>query len=254
MVFAFALEPWRKAILLLSLAGIPLVAVGLLTFDPPRGITADDSPASASLLLFLRQRWQAVGLFVGVAGSLMIAVQALNPLIALALERRFQADMRVIGQALGIITLLTSIGCLPVAGFLDRLLGRRMGLAARPLIMGAGALLSIPCAVLLFSISRIDQALILVAAFLFLTCTANALVPTMLQDLTPATLRARSFAVWSFVVSIFCAIGPLIAGSLSDLALGGRLLSAIAATAIPALLISALCAGRSMRSTSITPP
>ncbi|WP_251007744.1 MFS transporter [Sphingobium sp. BHU LFT2] len=254
MVFAFALEPWRKAILLLSLAGIPLVAVGLLTFDPPRGITADDSPASASLLLFLRQRWQAVGLFVGVAGSLMIAVQALNPLIALALERRFQADMRVIGQALGIITLLTSIGCLPVAGFLDRLLGRRMGLAARPLIMGAGALLTIPCAVLLFSISRIDQALILVAAFLFLTCTANALVPTMLQDLTPATLRARSFAVWSFVVSIFCAIGPLIAGSLSDLALGGRLLSAIAATAIPALLISALCAGRSMRSTSITPP
>jgi hypothetical protein len=70
----------------------------------------------------------------------------------------------------------------------------------------------------------------------------------MLQDLTPAALRARSFAVWSFVVSVFCAIGPLIAGELSDLALGGRLLDAIAITAIPALALSVVCAVRSARS------
>lgn len=243
----FALEPWRKAMLLLALAGLPLIALGLLTRDPPRRILAADGEAAGSLPAFLRERWQAIGLFIGVAGSLMIAVQALNPLIALALERRFDADMRVIGHALGIVTLVTSIGCLPVAGFLDRVLRARLGLAARPIIMGGGALLAVPCVALLPMVTNIDQALVLVAAFLFLTCTSNALVPTMLQDLTPVSLRARSFTVWSFVVSVFCAIGPVTAGALSDLLLDGRLLSAIATVAVPALIVSAICAVRSAR-------
>lgn len=240
-----ALEPWRKAMLLLSFLGAPLFLAGLLTLDPPRLIAAAEIRSSASLGLFLRERWRSVGLFVGVAGSLMIAVQALNPLIALALQRRFAADTGVIGHALGVVTLVTSIGCLPVAGMLDRALRRRYGLAARPFIMGASAAAAIPCAGLLAVVGSVDQALVVVALFLFLTCTANALVPTMLQDLTPATLRARSFAVWSFVVSVFCAIGPLVAGALSDLALDGRLLTAIAVTAIPALCLSAVCAARS---------
>ncbi|RVT93193.1 MFS transporter [Sphingomonas crocodyli] len=241
-----SVEPWRKAMLLLSAGGVPLFLLGLLTVDPPRHIVAADVETGGSLALFLRERWQAVGLFVGVAGSLMIAVQALNPLIALALQRRFGADMGVIGHALGIVTLVTSIGCLPVAGWLDRVLRRRFGFAARPMIMGAGAVGAIPCAILLAVAGDVDRALIWVAAFLFLTCTANALVPTMLQDLTPASLRARSFAIWSFVVSVFCAIGPLIAGALSDQVLEGALLSAIAVTAVPALVLSALCAARSV--------
>ncbi len=242
----FAAEPWRKAMLLLAMAGLPLLALGLLTVDPPRHIIAQDVDTHGSLAAFLRERWQAVGLFVGVAGSLMIAVQALNPLIAMALERRFDAGLGEIGHALGLVTLATSIGCLPVAGILDRLLRERLGLAARPLIMGLGAFLAIPCAALLLVADDLDRALIVVALFLFLTCTANALVPTMLQDLTPASLRARSFAIWSFVVSIFCAIGPMIAGALSDLWLDAQLLQAIAITAIPALIVSGGCAIRSV--------
>ncbi|WP_311266994.1 MFS transporter [Sphingobium sp. WCS2017Hpa-17] len=246
-VFPQAIEPWRKAFLLLSLAGVPLIVGALVTLDPPRGVVSDDQPLSASLLVFLRERWRAVGLFVGVAGSLMIAVQALNPLIAMALERRFDAPIAVIGHALGIVTLMTTIGCLPVAGFLDRLLQRRFGLAARPIIMGVSACAAIPCSLALLSVGDVDRALIAVGAFLFLTCVANALVPTMLQDLTPANLRARSFAVWSFVVAIFCAIGPLAAGALSDWLLDGQLLAAIAMVAVPALAVSMLCAVRSAR-------
>ncbi|MFT4053599.1 MAG: MFS transporter [Novosphingobium sp.] len=245
-VLPFTLEPWRKALLLLSFAGVPLLAFGLLTRDPLRKITPLDQGGTYALGPFLRERWQAVGLFVGVAGSLMIAVQALNPLIALALERRFNADLGKVGQALGVVTLVTSIGCLPVAGMLDRALRGHFGLAARPLIMGTGALCAVPCSALLIAVNSVDAALLVVALFLFVTCTANALVPTMLQDLTPATLRARSFAIWSFVVSVFCAIGPLAAGALSDMLLGGRLLTAIAVTAIPALLLSTVCAARTI--------
>ena len=246
-LLAGGLEPWRKAMLLLAALGVPLFLAGLLTRDPPRGVVTTEKTGEEALLPFLRARWRAVGLFVGVAGSLMIAVQALNPLIALALQRRFDADLATIGHALGWVTLVTSIGCLPVAGFLDRALGRRFGLAARPLVMGAGAMLAIPCAAALAVVGTVNQALAVVVAFLFLTCTANALVPTMLQDLTPATLRARSFAIWSFVVSVFCAVGPLVAGILSDRALGGHLLVAIAVTAVPALVVSVVCAVQSVR-------
>lgn len=240
------LETWRKAMLLLAVAGVPLLALGLLTLDPPRHIVAQGVETHGSLAAFLRERWQAVGLFVGVAGSLMIAVQALNPLIAMALERRFDAGLSEIGHALGVVTLATSIGSLPVAGLLDQMLRKRLGLAARPLIMGLGAFAAIPCAFLLMTANDLDRALIVVTLFLFLTCTANALVPTMLQDLTPASLRARSFAIWSFVVSVFCAIGPLIAGALSDWLFNGQLLKAIAVTAIPALIVSGGCAVRSV--------
>ena len=85
-----------------------------------------------------------------------------------------------------------------------------------------------------------------VGLFLFMTCTANALVPTMLQDLAPASLRARCFAIWSFVVSLFGASGPLMAGTLSDWFFDQHMLDAIAAVAVPALAVSMTCALRSV--------
>ncbi len=241
----FDMEPWRKGFLLLSLAGPLLLLVGLFTADPPRRIANESDRSAASLARFLRERWRAVGLFAGVAGCLLVAVQALNQLVIIALERRYDAAPAEIGHTMGVIVLATAVGCLPVAGLLDRWLGRRFGHASRPLIMGFGAAAAIPFILMLTIAPAIDRALWMVGAFLFVTCTANALVPTMLQDLTPATIRARSFAIWSFVVSVFSASGPLVAGTLSEWIFQRQLLNAIAVTAIPALVISAYCAARS---------
>lgn len=245
-LFTWDAEPWRKAFLLLGMAGLPLLLLGALTADPVRHLGADDRAAHGSLPAFLRLRWRAVGLFVGTAGCLITAVQALNQLIALSLERRFDAAPGDIGHAMGLIILITSVGCLPVAGLLDRALARRIGQAARPLIMGLSVIIAIPVLLLLTAMRTLDQAFIAVGLFLFMTCTANALVPTMLQDLAPASLRARCFALWSFVVSLFGAAGPLLAGTLSDGVFDRHLLNAVAAVAVPALTVSAACALRSV--------
>jgi len=239
-------EPWRKAFLLLATAGLPLLLLGLLTADPLRHVGRAGAGAGVSLRLFLKQRGQVIALFAGAAGFLVVSVQALNQLIALALERRFDAVPGSIGHAMGIIVLVTTVGCLPVAGLLDRLLAARLGRAVRPLIMAVCAAVAAPVMLLLISVQTINLAFLVMGIFLFVTCTANALVPTMLQDLTPANLRARSFAIWSFVVSVFSASGPLVAGLLSDWVFDGHLLSAITATAVPALAISAFCAVRSV--------
>jgi len=218
--------------------------LGTLTLDPPRRLGRAGHLAPSSLRSFLRERWRRIGAFVGAAGCLVIAVQAINYLIALALERRFDAAPGQIDQAMGVIVLVTTIGCLPVAGLLDRALARRLGRATRPMIMGVCTLISAPVVVLLATTGALDHAFVIVAMALFATSTANALVPTMLQDLAPPALRARSFAIWSFVVSVFGASGPLLAGTLSDWVFNGHLLNAITLTALPALTVSAICATR----------
>lgn len=244
----FAMAPWRKAFLLLSLAGIPLLMVGAFTLDPVRKHLSGRADAAAnSLLQFFRQHWRSIGLFVGMVGCMMVAVQGLNQLITLALERRYSALPTEIGHAMGLIVLFTSVGCLPIAGGLDRLLAPRLGKAVRPLIMGVCIALALPIVLWLTSAPTLTHAFWTVGVFLFVTCIANALVPTMLQDLAPPTLRARCFALWSFVVSVFIATGPLIAGQLSDRVFNGQLLQAIMTTAVPALCVALFCAIGSYR-------
>lgn len=234
-------DPWRNAFLLLSLAGVPLLVLATQTTDPPRRIEAADIATQGSLVLFLRQRWRLIVLFAAAAGCLVVAVQAINHLVSLALERRFDAAPGEIGHAMGIIVLATTVGCLPVAGLLDRLLAPRLDRAVRPLIMGACALLAAPAIFMLARVTTLQAAFIVVGVTSFITSTANALVPTMLQDLTPAWLRARAFAIWSFVVSVFGASGPLLAGMLSDHVFAGHMVNAITFVAIPAFAISAFC-------------
>lgn len=238
------LDPWRKAFLLLSAAGLPLLVAGLFTANPPRHAMQGEATDAGSLQGYLRQHWRPIALFVGVAGSLMIAVQGLNQLMALALERRFDATPAHIGKVLGGLVLVATLGCLPVVGWLDRWLAKGLGAAVRPMLMGICALLAVPAILMLYSTASLQQAFVVVGLFLFVTCTANALVPTMLQDLAPPPLRARCFALWSFVVSVFSALGPLLAGFVSTWLVQGRMLSAIAITAVPTLLISAYCAWR----------
>lgn len=240
-----AIESWRSAFLLLSCAGLPLLLFATLTADPRRRLDAEALQSGSSLPLFLHRHWKTIAFFACTAGFLALAVQAFNQLIALALERRFDADPGQIGHAMGIIVLTTTMGCLPVAWWLDRSLARHLGRAARPLVMGVCGLISIFVVLLLTAMGTLDRALIIVGLTLFMTNTANALVPTILQDLIPASLRARGFAIWSLVVSIFGAAGPLLAGTLSGFVFDGGLTDAIVWIAIPALMISAYCAMQS---------
>lgn len=250
-VFA-ALAPWRRALLLLALAGVPLLLFGALTRDPPRRAAKDGGNGDASSLpAFVRSHLRDVLLFVGAAGGIAVAVQAVTPMIAMALERRFSVDLDRIGHALGLLILATSLVSLPLAWLGDRLLRTRMGTRARPAIMGASAALAIPCAALLAFAPDAPAALWSTGAFLLATCVANALIPTMLQDLFPDGLRARGFAAYSFLIAAFCAAGPLLSGGLSQFFMADDLLTAIALASAPTLAVAACCAlVRAMRGTS----
>lgn len=242
ILLPFAIEAWRKGFLIVAVLGLPLFLFGLLTLDPERRSSAAKRTSSTSVSGFLQAHWKVIGLFIGLAGSLLVAVQSLNQLVALALERRFDVGRSNIGESLGLLLLMATACCLPIAGALDKLLYRTLNRATRPAIMAGGIVCALPAVVMLVNASHVNQAYIAIGLFLLLTSTANALVPTMLQDLVAAPIRARCFAIWSFLVSIFSAIGPLLTGALSDWFFNKNLLLAIAATTMPALILSALFA------------
>lgn len=236
------MEPWRGAFLILSVSSLPLLVLAGQSTDTPRYGRVLHSLNNDTLGYFLRQRWQTVALFVGAAGCLAFAVQALNQLIALAMERQFAAAPGAIGRMMGLIVFTSTLGCLPIAWWLDRTLAARLGQAARPLIMGCCVALALVFFPWMTTADSADQAFLIVLITFFATSTANALVPTILQDLIPTQIRARGFAVWSFVVSIFGAGGPLLAGTLSEWIFEDRLLNALLASAEPALAVSCCCA------------
>jgi len=235
------LEPWRRTMTLLALAGLPLLALGALTLDPPRHAAADETTGSASLAGFVRGHLRQVLLFVGAAGGIAIAVQAVIPMIAMALERRYAADLGGVGHTLGILTFAGTMISLPVAWLVDRTLRGRLGVRARPALMGTATAFAVPCAALLAFAPTTSAALALTGAFLLTTCIANALLPTMLQDLAPVALRARAFAGYSFLIAAFCAVGPLLAGGISQFLLADDLLSAIALAAVPPMALTLMC-------------
>lgn len=236
-----ALDPWRRAMLLLALAGLPLLLAGLFTRDPPRHAAAGEEAATASLLAFVRTRRRPILLFLGAAGGIAIAVQALSPMIAMALDRRFSARLEDVGHVLGVLMLIGTLASLPIAWGLDRALQRRLGARARPAIMGLATAAGLPCAGLLAFAPSATVALGLTDAFLLATCIANALIPTMLQDLAPVELRARAFAGYSFLIAGFCALGPLLSGGLSQFLLADDLLAAISLATVPVMCATLAC-------------
>ncbi|WCT73131.1 MFS transporter [Sphingomonas naphthae] len=244
---ARGLDPWRAALLLLSLSAIPLLVAGLATVDPPRARMAAVAARDESLLAFVVSQLRRILLFLGAAGGLAVAVQALTPMIAMALVRRFGSDTGAVGHALGLVTLASSLASLPAAGLFDRVLRDRLGEGARPTVMAVAAALAIPCAAGLAFAASAGQAIGLVAAFLLTTCVANALIPTMLQDLAPPALCARCFAAYSFLIAAFCAVGPLLSGLISQFVAHDDLLTAIAAASVGALLLAVVSAGLSRR-------
>lgn len=243
VVAPLGLPGWRATLLLLSVAGLPLLILGLAIVDPAREHSHGKVAAeSGSLADFVRTNTRTALLFLGAAGGLAVAVQAAQPMAAMALSRRFSTDLGHIGHALGDITLVTALASLPIAGLVDRSLRGRWAARARPLIMALAAALAIPLIAMLGTAPDQHHALVLLGGFTLLTCVGNALIPTMLQDLSPPELRARCFAAYSFVIAAFCALGPVLAGAISDYVVSDNLLLAISLAAVPPLIAASLSA------------
>lgn len=210
------LPTWRLALFATALVGLLLLP---LILSLPRGQApiAGPSPAGAAAALpWLRRHAKVVGAFYLAAGLLACGAGAMGAFAPVAAARAFGATPVQAGQGLGGAALAGALVALTATSILNRHTplalhpGRALRLAAWAM---GGSAATAPTLLIA------DDATAFFALYgLHLACvmTAVMLMPTALQALSPAALRARLMSIYVTATIAVGAGGPLTVGLLSD--------------------------------------
>jgi MFS family permease len=197
------LETWRLAFICVAIPG-PLIAALILTIggrSSRQGERAEavPKPRVTGVDYFRANGQTLVSVFVGI-GLAQLGLAAMAIWLPVIAARNYGAAAADIGQAMGTAYMLgTGAGALLGALVMPRL-KRRTGLAMTTRVIVAG--LSVAAAVifaLLFAY-RAAQLYVLFGLQMGAVTAPTLLVPTLLQDITPASLRSRAIAAGSFVM------------------------------------------------------
>lgn len=212
------LSDWRLIFLALAVGGI-LVALLVLAIRPrPKALVvgAADFAGSDRFLPFVRRHWVPFGLVYGGAGLWAFAMSALSVWLPVALIREFgaqPADVGVrfgssfsIGGAIGVFGAMLTLPLWRKWGGRTYVL-RSLGVCVAVAAIGVGGLW----------LARTPNEIyaILGVVFVALFC-GTAFTPTMLQDMAPPHLRARTTAVAMIIYTAIGSSAPMIVGALSD--------------------------------------
>lgn len=214
-----AFEVWRLAFLATALAGPVLaLAVWLIRLHPERrGGDAPQAAASPALQAYARaHRRTMVSVFAG-SGLLTMGIAAGANWAPIVAAREFGANPAEVGQGIGAAYLLGTVAgaLLGVVGV--RLLRRRAGLATPVRVITVGAAVAGLASVLMLVVTGVAGLYLLFGLQIAALIAGSVLVPTLLQDMTPAALRSRLIAVGTGVTLGLGALSPVLVGALSDL-------------------------------------
>jgi len=239
------LESWRLAFLVVALPG-PLVALAVLLIRLHPQRDAGHAAAAANARPELRDYARAhlrcmVGVFggSGLAGLGLAASGNWLPIIA---TRSFGAPAGAVGQGMGAAYLLGTAAGATLGALGVRLLGRRLGLALPLRVIAVGSAVAALAAALMPLALSVNSLYLLFGVQVTALIAGSVLLPTLLQDMTPAVLRSRLIAIGSVVTVLLSALSPVLVGALSDLlsASPQGLLMAVAGVGALAFALAAL--------------
>ncbi len=222
------LAAWRICFFVLSLPGVPIAlavaAIGQVrrtaAAGPDQGFGERFGQRSGSIRAYLRRYGGAVGGLYAATSLCMLAVSATG-WFAIYAMRTLKATQAQVGVGLGVAVGGGALAGVLISGFVVRLLSRRLGSVAPLIAYASFMLIALPLIVLQIFARTPTQVFVLYGLQIAATTAAAALVPNMLQDLSPAALRGRILASWTLVTSLAAAVAPVLVGTVSD-ALGGR--------------------------------
>lgn len=208
-----AAPPSKAAFLFVAALGIP-VAAAILTIRDPRppaglGVAAD-------LRGFLRRHGPVmVGVYVAFAMQ-TFGVAAIATWTPAFLARRFGMDVGDVGAALGSAVTAGGLAGAVAAYLAFRAVAGRLGDRGPWVIYVAGVLMATaPIGMLLVARSA-AQVLFLVFLTVVLISMAGSHIASIIQQISPAQLRGRAFAVATLVMSVIPGASPPLVGLLSD--------------------------------------
>jgi MFS family permease len=121
-------------------------------------------------------------------------------------------------------------------------LRRRAGMATPVRVVGIGAVLAALASLLMLTAHSANALYLLFGMQVVALIAGSVLMPTLLQDMTPALLRSRLIAVGTGVTVGLSALSPVLVGALSDLLHGSAqgLLASMAGVGAAAFALSAV--------------
>jgi MFS family permease len=243
--FLQGMEAWRLAFLAVALPGPVFMLLVLSTRSRRTAKPVAESGAQAQvrgtdLLVYLRQNVRGVGAVCGSVAAMTIAFTPVMAWLPPALTRVYGVAPGEVGVRIGAILGIAGIGGIALATISSRIWRPRMG---DMLAVKAGQLLSLAAAVPTALLYFADEPL-LIYTVLFLISLAiicySALLPGLYQSIAPNQLLARVVALAGICSAVASAIGPVLAGFLSDRLSGhpNGILLAVSLVSVPCLLLN----------------
>ncbi|MHB8528381.1 MAG: MFS transporter [Caulobacteraceae bacterium] len=238
-------EPWRLAFFMVaSPAPLFLIAITFTRLRHPRSPSAPvgyERATEIHLAPFLRQHWMAMTTVLGSLALYLLAFGGFLVWLPVATTRLFSATASQNGLGMGLATGVGMVSGVAIStGMLRRLMariGRRASvrIAWRVMFVTTPVLLVFPFAASFWQVYTLMGLLMLAGT------AVGVLVPTMLQDMAPASMRARFLALYAIAAALCGGVTPSLVGLISDrLGTSRGLLFALAAVALPAWIASTL--------------
>lgn len=237
------LESWRLAFIAVAVPA-PLVLLLLATTRMSRRTSTEESVAASAgvrILPYVRRHRGTLVLVFGFTAIFMLAFGSIFGWIPFALTGIWGLSPAQDGVAMGIITAASTMTGTLAAWLLMRRFGRPWGSAA-PLKLGFYAMLIVSPTLLLAPVAASPpQLLVLVGCLITAGTLVGSLLPNVLQDMAPAKLRGRVFAIYAVLIAPTSGLSVMTVGALSDLLHEGprNVLFAMAFVGIPAWIIGA---------------
>lgn len=252
------LAPWRTALVLLALAGVPLL-IGLAFIPEParRGLAeggSDGLPLRRTFEMLAALRWRILPLVLGCA---MMAVGdfAMLSWAPALLSRNFAMAPGEIGALLGTLIVIAGVISTVGGGYVSDRLTRRSGAIGRVHLAVVACVLALPCSFIWFATGPY-QVLALVSLWTMISTVAGVTGIVALQESVPNELRGLSVSFIGFGnILVGLGIGVTMIGFVVDhvfvdpLSLGKALTLCVTPAAIIAIFSFAL-AGRAIRKAS----
>lgn len=238
------LASWRLAFAMVA-APAPLFLLLLATTRLGRRTGRDvplRAPASLPIIPYVRAHLGTLLLVFGFLGVFMFAFGSIFGWIPFALTRVWGLSPAQDGIAMGIVSAVTTVVGTLAAWLLMRRFASSWGSAA-PLRLGLYAILIVsPTFILLPFTESSWQLLVLVGCQVAAGTLVGSLLPNVLQDMAPAKLRGRIFAIYAVLNTPAQGLSIMTVGGLSDLLHRGprNILFAIAIVGLPAWIIGAV--------------
>ncbi|WP_447762793.1 MFS transporter [Sphingopyxis panaciterrae] len=241
--FFASMDSWRVALILVAAPGpffVLLLTTIRMTSNTGR-IAEGGGPAFDKILPFLREHWRAITCIYGAIFAYSLPLGAVGAWLPVAMPRAFQGiDASSVGVQLGIAMGIGSIIGLIMAPLGIKLL--RGDADLKPLRTARFYLTAaiLPTLFILFAWEP-WQIYASVGAQVALLLGTGALMPGVLQQLSPPHLRSRLLSLLGIAGAIASGLAPMIVGAMSGLLDAHRgLLTAMVIVGLPAWIVAAI--------------